>query len=1026
MLQIFFKSGMENNIIQFARKFKFSIKVCALYTMILGNVFISFGQGCPDVPISGTDETQRFSVYGENETDDVGESVSEAGDINGDGISDIIIGAPGVDSGSIDDTGEAYVIFGATGITTSSIDLTSLNGTNGFVIRGVNANERLGFSVSTAGDINDDGIDDILIGTYNSGVIVIFGNDTTGFLPVYTRTDIDGVNGILLEDTVSTSGFGQTLSNAEDVNGDNTDDIIIGTPSFSGEGNAYVFYGSSTIGSITTAALDGSNGFTIEGFTQSRSGNGLKVSNAGDINSDGVEDLVLGYPSYDEAGVDRSGRVAVVFGNRTGFSAVFELSSLNGTNGFYITENIEGETLGKSVAPAKDFNNDGIDDLAINSATKTYVVYGKNTPFTTSFGISSLAAGAKFVFEAGWYQYPYRPSDVDGLSDINDDGITDLIVSIPHWDGYARSGGVYVIYGGTSLPSTMASLELMGSNGYQVFDDQRYSYKGFGHSVSNVGDFNNDTFNDFIVGERLNNSNTYRTKGAAHVFFGSSLDVMDTVDPTITCPNGTQELYTNSKLPNYIHFLSNANDNCSYNTEMEYTQTPPEGTLFTTNTNVTITVTDRSGNMSSCTFMVNIKTTTEEIDCSTTSFSVNNLNGTNGLVLYGEKPHSETGYEVSTAGDINGDDIDDFIVVAKGDVVNHTGPYDGYHIDVTGGVYVIYGTDTGFPPNINLKYLDASAGFKINNDTAFHQRTSDDNQFYKADTAGDINDDGIDDIMVSEPLRGNGSIGRLGYTYIIFGTRTGFSSTFDLSTLNGSNGFTIIGTDSRGLAGYDLDNVGDINGDTFDDIALTNIPSTRSNVQGKCFVLYGSRSTFPDTIRLDELNGNNGFTITTNGTSQEKVGGQVAGLGDINGDNISDIAIGGSESQKFVIFGRSSNFPGATTYVEDLDGNNGFAVEHSATPITSRDLGNVNDINGDGFNDVTFGNQYVLFGKSTFSPVVDLAGLDGTNGFSFSKSVRGLNYIGDFNNDGYADLSIKDYSRGVSFTVKRHGMQSFP
>ncbi|EZH73046.1 hypothetical protein ATO12_18700 [Aquimarina atlantica] len=1014
-----FFQKMRNSRIRFTRKLEFSIKMFTLYLMVLGNVFMSFGQGCPDVPISGTDETQRFSVYGENETDDVGESVSEAGDINGDGIADIIIGAPGVDSGGQENIGEAYVIFGGTGITSSSVDITSLDGKDGFVIRGLNANEGLGVSVSTAGDINDDEIDDILIGNNSGDVIVIFGKDTkntTDFSAVYTRTDINNDNGIIIEDTASNTGFGQTLSNAGDVNGDTIDDIIIGTSSFSGGGDAYVFYGNSAIRSMDVAALVGTNGFKIEGFAQFGSGSGLKVSNAGDINDDNIDDLVLGYPSYDEGGMNGSGRVVVVYGSGdiAGFPPVFQLSSLNGMNGFYITENIENERLGNSVASAKDFNDDGIDDLAINSATKTYVIYGKDTLFGTSFGISDLAADAKFVFEAGWYQYPYRPSDVDGLSDVNGDGVTDLIVSIPHGDGYARSGGVYIIYGGSSLPPTLASLELIGSNGYQVFDDQRYSYKGFGHSVSNVGDFNNDGFNDFIVGEKINYSNIHRKKGATHVFFGNTFNVIDAIEPTINCPNGTQELYANSRLPNYIHFLPSVSDNCSYNTEMSYTQTPPEGTLFTTNTNVTITVTDRSGNISSCNFMVNVKTTTEEIDCSTTSFSVNNLNGTNGLVLYGEKPHSETGYDVSPAGDINGDDIDDFIVVAKGDVVNHTGPYDGYHIDVTGGVYIIYGTNAGFPPNINLKYLDVSAGFKINNDTAFHQRTSDDNQFYKADTAGDINGDTIDDIMISEPLRGNGSTIRLGYTYIIFGTRAGFSSTFDLSTLNGKNGFTVIGTVRNEGLGIDLDNVGDINGDTIDDIAFTNIPSTRSNVQGKCFVLYGSRTEFPRTIRLDELNGNNGFTITTNGTSIEKVGGKLAGLGDINGDNINDIAIGGNEDQKFVIFGKpsSSNFP-TVMYVEDLNGANGFAVEHSTTSFTYGNVSNAGDINDDGFNDIVFRNQYVLFGKDeTFTPVVDLATLNGTNGFSFSKSVRGLNYIGDFNNDGYADLSVRDYSRG--------------
>ncbi|WP_282081980.1 gliding motility-associated C-terminal domain-containing protein [Aquimarina algiphila] len=998
--------------------FTTKLKLNLVGLILIFNASISFGQGCPEVPISGIDETQRFSVAGNNIEDDLGESVSKAGDINGDGISDIIIGAPGVDNGSLEEVGEVYVIFGANSITTSSIDINALNGSNGFIVRGVNSSERIGVVVSSAGDINDDGIDDILIGS-NGKAIVIFGS-TSRFSSTYLTTDINGVNGVILEDTASNTGFGQTLSNVGDINNDGVDDIIIGASNSSGSGisqigNAYVFYGSSAIGSMNVSILNGSNGFKIEGFLQNRSGGGLKVSNAGDINDDGLSDVIIGYPSYEEGTAAGAGRVALVFGSITGFLPVLSLSSLDGSNGFIMTGNVRNTRFGSVVADAKDFNGDGIDDVAITTNNQAYVVYGKRAPFDPSIRISDVLIGDKFVFEAGWYQSPYRIADIDGVSDVNNDGVTDLLISSPHFDGYARSGSVYVIYGSTTLPSTMQSLEITGNNGYHIFDDLRYSYNGFGHSVSDAGDFNNDGTNDFIVGERINNSDIYRKNGAAHVFFGNTLDVIDGVAPTINCPRGTQELYANSVLPNYIHFLSDVNDDCSYNTDMTYTQTPSAGTLFTGSTNVTITVIDRSGNTNSCMFTVNLKTTTAEIDCSTTTFSVNNLDGINGLILYGEKPHSETGRDVNTAGDVNGDGIDDFIVVAKGDVVNHTGPYRGYHIDVAGGVYIVFGTNSGFPPNIDLGNLNGSDGFKINNNNLPHNRTSDDNQFYKADTAGDINRDGFDDIILSEPFRGNSSGGiRLGYVYVIFGTNRGFSSDFDLSTLNGANGFTITGTDRNGFVGMDLDNLGDVNGDNIDDIILANIPSSPrfgAPVIGKCFVIFGTDRGFSPSFDLTGLNGTNGFVITSNGPTTEGVGRSIAGLGDVNGDNVNDIAIGGNKNRKFVVFGRSgsSSFP-ATLNVEDLNGTNGFAVEHSVATLTNQNVENANDVNNDGLNDIIFGNQYVLFGNSTFPAVLDLESLDGTNGFSFSRSGRVFSFAGDFNNDNYDDLIYGDFS----------------
>ncbi|MBU2949602.1 FG-GAP repeat protein, partial [Tamlana agarivorans] len=961
------------------------------------NVFASLSQGDPNVPISITDDTQRFSVYGEQEADDLGESVSDLGDINGDGIDDIITGAPGIDDGTILRVGEAYVIFGATGITSASVDVNNLDGSNGFTVRGLSTNDQMGIEVSSAGDINNDGIKDILIGS-SGKAIIIFGSNS-GFSALYTTTDIDGINGIILD---GAGNFGESVSHLDDVNGDGIGDVIIGESG--SDGHAYVFYGSSTIGHTNVTLLDGSNGFNIEGFSQSGSGYDLKVSHAGDINNDGITDIILGFPSYDEGTLSYSGRVVVIFGNSTGFPSVFSVASLNGTNGFALTDDIDYSKLGMTVSDAKDFNGDGIDDLAITSKESAYVIFGKSTPFAALEDISDIPAAEKFVFKSGWYQYTDTFSGIDGLSDINNDGITDLIVSVPHWYGYARSGSVYVIYGSTSLPASMESLDVTGVNGYHVFDDVRYSYKGFGYAVSHAGDFNNDGLTDFVVGQKI--STTYNRIGATHVFFGNTFDVIDNEAPTITCPSGTQELYANSVLPNYISFLSSVNDNSSYNTEMVYTQTPVEGTIFTSNTNVEITVTDRAGNTSSCSFMVTLKTTTQEIDCSTTNFSTNNLNGTNGLVVYGEEANSYAGHDVNTAGDVNGDGIDDFIVLAKGDTVNHTGPYSGYHIDVFGGVYIIFGTSNGFPPNIDLEYLNGVNGFKINSDNLPHSRTSSDNNFGKADTAGDINNDGFDDIIISNPYRGS----RAGHIFVVYGKASGYTSDFDLATLDGTNGFTIIGTGTNGFAGLDLDNLGDVNGDNIDDVILANGTSSGYSESGKCFVIYGSTSGYSTLFNLSSLDGTNGFIITSNGTTTENIGRSVAGLGDVNGDNINDMAIGGSKDRKFVVYGKpsSANFP-STFNVEDLDGSNGFAVEHSVLSISSY-VSHANDVNNDGLNDIIFGNKHVLFGSNTFPAVFDLETLDGTNGFFTSGTGKVFNSAGDFNNDGYDDLVYGDYS----------------
>ncbi len=105
-----------------------------------------------------------FVLEGIDAVDFSGVSVSSAGDINGDGYDDVIIGAYDADIGADGGAGESYVVFGKASGWSSSLDLSTLNGTNGFVLEGIDADDFSGYSVSSAGDINGDGYDDVIIG----------------------------------------------------------------------------------------------------------------------------------------------------------------------------------------------------------------------------------------------------------------------------------------------------------------------------------------------------------------------------------------------------------------------------------------------------------------------------------------------------------------------------------------------------------------------------------------------------------------------------------------------------------------------------------------------------------------------------------------------------------------------------------------------------------------------------------------------------------------------------------------------
>jgi hypothetical protein len=223
--------------------------------------------------LSSLDGSNGFVINGINRGDEFGSSVSGAGDINGDGIDDLIIGAPEADPNS-HNSGSSYVVFGSDAGFSSSLELSSLDGNNGFVINGIALGDRSGHSVSGAGDIDGDGIDDLIIGAPNARTngsslgesYIVFGSDA-GFSGSLELWSLDGSNGLVINGISRLGRFGHSVSGAGDINNDGISDLLISAPyarsngSFSGE--SYVVFGSAN--PAPTAADDRDS--TIDGTT---------------------------------------------------------------------------------------------------------------------------------------------------------------------------------------------------------------------------------------------------------------------------------------------------------------------------------------------------------------------------------------------------------------------------------------------------------------------------------------------------------------------------------------------------------------------------------------------------------------------------------------------------------------------------------------------------------------------------------------------------------------------------------------
>lgn len=430
-----------------------------------GSAYVVFGsatQSASSLSLSTLTGANGFRVDGLNANDYVGVSVSKAGDVNGDGLSGVIIGALGDDDNATD-SGAACVVFGKKTGFPPVLDVTQLNGSNGFRLAGPPVASALaGTSVGGGSDINGDGIDDMLVGA------------------------------------------------AQD-NG-----------SASGSGAAYVVFGKSTAfaSELQLAALNGSDGFKLNGAATLDTTGGV-VSLRGDVNGDGISDIVVGA----RLALGFRGSTYVVFGKDTGFTSVIDLSLLNGSDGFRLDGETSGDVNGSGAAVTGDINGDGYDEVisgapygneVSNPTGRAYVVYGKPSGFSSAIDAAALNGGNGFALNGDASSTFGRK--VAGAGDVNGDGFEDIIVASP--GGLIDSA--FVMFGKASGISALSNVStLNGSNGFRLAGEVLVAQ--FVDAVAPAGDFNGDGFGDVIVGARYSD-NPVNDTGSSFIVFGRAPD----------------------------------------------------------------------------------------------------------------------------------------------------------------------------------------------------------------------------------------------------------------------------------------------------------------------------------------------------------------------------------------------------------------------------------------------------------------------------------------------------------------------
>jgi uncharacterized repeat protein (TIGR01451 family) len=951
----------------------------------------------------GLDTAPAWTAESNQSSAILGVAVGTAGDVNGDSYSDVIVGAQDYSNGQSQE-GAAFLWYGSnTGL--------GANGTPAnadWLAESNQPSAKFGGAVGTAGDVDNNGYDDVIIGAYyytngqgQEGGAFAWYSSLTGLGANGTPSNADWAT----ESNITDGELGTSAGTAGDVNGDNYADVIVGASYFSiaGGGQAYVFHGSGT-------GLSSSADWTAQSGQSANSGFGVGVGTAGDVNGDGYSDVIVGAPSYDNGQTDE-GAAFVWYGSNTGLGADGTAANADWTaEGDQDTAN-----FGMVVGTAGDVNGDGYAEVLVgadwydNGESNEGRVYGYHG------SDSGLSLTPNWIAE-GNQTDAWFGNSVGTAGDVNGDGYTDVIVGAWFYDEGESEEGLALVWYGSAL----------GLGGYADWTGESdQSGAGLGISVSTAGDVNGDGYSDVILGA-ANYDNGQADEGAAFVWQGSAsgLGAPGTPANAVWMAEGNQ---ASAQLGGSVSTAGDVNgDGYSDVIVGAYTYDngqADEGRVFVWHGSASGLGADGTpanadwsaeSNQASARFGVSVSTAGDVngdgySDVIVGAYLYDNIEGDEGMafVWHGSATglgavgtpanadwlaesnqiNAQFGISVSTAGDVNGDDYADVIIGAY--------IYDNGQTD-EGMTFLWYGSATGLgangtPANMDWKAESnqVSAGLGVS-----------------AITAGDVNGDGYADVIIGAIFYDNGETDE-GMAFVWYGSASGLGT-------NGTpaNADWKAESDQDGAyLGASVSTAGDVNGDGYADILIGSVYYDNDETdEGAAFVWYGS------AIGLG-ANGNptNPVWFLESNQVGAWLGISVTTAGDVNGDGYADLLLGAShydsgqvdEGFAFLYYGTAGSASLSPNWVTESNQTNAYY---------GTSVGTAGDVNGDGYADVIIGALYYDNGENdegrAYLYYGSATGLSSTPAWTAESNQNGgqlgvaVGTAGDVNGDGYADVIV--------------------